>query len=143
MKVPLRVSSNFYSALASIALLVFVGIACNMQSDDDWKNALANKKLSRASNAGSFSDKTTFYFCPSGEYAMQTQSSGFSTGGAGTLSTASEDAELGRWDVDSGTLTLHPQNGESRQYGLSQGSDSNVIVLDGRGYLVESQDDCQ
>lgn len=142
MNIPRRRFSQHSSAIASLVLLVFVGLACNLQSDDDWKKALANKKLSRASTSGSISDKTVFYFCPNGDYAMQSQFSGLSTGGAGTLSMANEDVELGKWSIRSGSLVVQPQNSEMRQYDLSMGSDSNVIELNGNGYLVDPQNEC-
>ena len=126
------------------ALILFTSaFACNMQSDDEWTRSLEHVKLSRASNSGSVSNKTIYYFCPGGEYAMLTQFSGFSGGGAGTLSMADEDVERGRWRVRSGELLLQNENGESRQLGLGTGMDENVVQLDGVGYLAERQNECQ
>jgi hypothetical protein len=135
--------SNQYSAAFAVIVILLIGLSCNIKSDDDWSRSLAHKKLSRASTSGSISDKVVFYFCPNGEYAMVTQFSGFSGGGAGTLSMADEDVELGRWSVRSGSLTVQPQNAESREYGLSQGTDQDVIQLNGNGYLVETHSECQ
>jgi len=89
------------------------------------------------------STNVNIYFCPSGEYAMQSQFSGFSTGGAGTLSSADEDVEYGKWKVESGTLTLRSQNGKSHEYSLSQGLDDKVIELNGNGYLVSTHNECE
>lgn len=135
--------SNRITAAFAVIAMVTLAIACNLKTDDAWKSELADKKLSRASNSGSFSDKVVFYFCPNGEYAMQTQTSGFSTGGVGTLSMADEDVELGRWTVSGGNLMLKPETGERREYSLSSGLDQDVIEVGGAGYLVEPQSECR
>ena len=135
--------SNFQSAMLALLLATIAGIACNLKTDDAWKSELADKKLSRASSSSSFSDKVVFYFCPNGEYAMQTQSSGFSTGGAGTLSMADEDVEFGRWTVSDGSLLLQPEKGDRREIGLSSGMDQDVIELNDDGYLVETHSECK
>ena len=80
--------SKHMSAVTTLFVLLTVALACNLRTDSDWKNELGGKKLSRANNSGSVSTKINIYFCPTGEYAMQSQFSGFSTGGAGTLSSA-------------------------------------------------------
>lgn len=146
MNIRRRNSTSDQIAILAFISLVFIGIACTCgggRSDQEWNRMLAYKKLSRASNSGAVSDKVNFYFCPSGDYAMQTQFSGFSGGGAGTLSMASEDVELGRWAVKNGVLYLRSQNGEDRQYGLSIGSDNDVVRLNGDGYLVDTQNECE
>jgi hypothetical protein len=143
MKSLFTVFIKHQAALAAVIMILLVGVACNSKSDEEWTRDLANKKLSRASNSGSLSNKTMFYFCPGGEYAMVTQFSGFSGGGAGTLSMADEEVERGRWVVRSGTLLVQAENGERRQYDLGEGADSNVVQLEGTGYLVESQSECQ
>jgi hypothetical protein len=126
------------------AVFVFTAaFACNLQSDEEWTRELEHVKLSRASNSGSLSNKTIFYFCPGGEYAMITQFSGFSGGGAGTLSMADEDIERGRWMVQSGNLLVQNEKGERREYGLGKGADENVLQLDGVGYLAERHRECQ
>ena len=130
-------------AFAAVVVIFTGAFACNFQSDEEWTRGLEHKKLSRASNSGSLSNKTIFYFCPGGEYAMITQFSGFSGGGAGTLSMADEDVERGRWTVRSGNLVVQNENGERREYGLGKGADHDVIQLDGNGYLVEGQGECQ
>lgn len=92
-------SANDPIAIIAVVSIIFIGLACTCgggRSDQEWNRVLAYKKLSRASNSGAVSDKVNFFFCPSGDYAMQTQFSGFSGGGAGTLSMASEDVE---WDA--------------------------------------------
>ena len=133
-------------AIIAVISLIFIGLACTCgggRSDQEWNRVLAYKKLSRAANSGAVSDRVNFFFCPSGDYAMQTQFSGFSGGGAGTLSMASEDVELGRWAVKNGVLYLRSQNGGDRQYDLSVGSDDDVIRLNGDGYLVDTQNECE
>lgn len=135
--------SDQLMAVFAVALLLAAGLACNLKSDDEWKRELAHKKLSRASTSGSISDKVTFYFCPTGEYAKQSEFSGYSPGGAGTLSMADSDVELGRWEVRSGTLVLRSQTGETSEYSINQGSDGDVIQLNGNGYLVTTHNECQ
>ena len=137
-------TTNNSLALVAFAAVIFTALGCNgsRYSDQEWSKMLAYKKLSRASNSGSVSTKTNFYFCPSGEYAMQTQFSGFSGGGAGTLSMADEDVELGRWVVKNGTLYVQAENGERREYDLSVADGGNVIRLNGAGYLVDTQNEC-
>lgn len=134
---------NFQSAVLALLLAMIVGIGCNLKTDEAWKSELADKKLSRASSSGSFSDKVIFYFCPDGEYAMQTQTSGFSAGGAGTLSMADEDVEFGRWTVSGGSLLVQPEKGERREISLSSRMDQDVIELNGDGYLVETHSECK
>jgi hypothetical protein len=135
--------SKHFAAIAALLVLLSVGLGCNLRSDADWKQELGRKKLSRAKYSGSVSTMTNFYFCPSGEYAKQTQFSGFSTGGAGTLSAANEDVELGSWTVESSTLILKSQDGKTYEFSLSQGADGNVIELDGTGYLVTTHNECE
>ena len=74
---------------------------------------------------------------------MQRQFSGFSTGGSGSLSMANEDFETGKWRVNSGTLILQSQDGETVEYELLQGRDEDVISLDGTGYLVSTHNECE
>jgi hypothetical protein len=136
------VFSRQMGALAALILVLSVGLACNMRSDAEWKQMLGGKKLSKASNSGAISDKVDIYFCPSGEYGMETQFTGFSTGGAGTLSMADSDVEYGQWSVSSGTLVLVSQNGERREYSISQGMDTEVVELNGNGYLVTRHNEC-
>jgi hypothetical protein len=137
-------TNNQSLALVAFAAVTFVALGGNgsRYSDQEWSKMLAYKKLSRASNSGSVSTKTNFYFCPSGEYAMQTQFSGFSGGGAGTLSMADEDVELGRWVEKNGTLYLQAENGERREYDLAVADGGDVIRLNGQGYLVDTQNEC-
>lgn len=137
-------TNNHSLAIVAVVAVLFVALGCNESrySDQEWSKMLAYKKLSRASNSGSVSTKTNFYFCPSGEYAMQTQFSGFSGGGAGTLSMADEDVELGRWVVKNGTLYVQNENGEQRQYDLSFADGGDVVRLNGQGYLVDTHNEC-
>lgn len=134
--------SKHVSAVTAVFTIISVLLACNMRSDSDWQKELGGKKLSRASNSGSLSNKVDIYFCPSGEYGMVTQFSGFSGGGAGTLSVADEDSEYGRWTVTSSTLVLQSQDGKRHEYDISQGSDESVIELNGNGYLVTRHNEC-
>ena len=134
--------SKHLAAILSFGVLLAVGLGCDRKTDGEWKHELGGKKLSRAKNSGSVSNSTNIYFCASGEYALQTQFSGFSTGGVGTLSMADEDVELGRWTVDSGTLILQAQDGKRQEYELSEGSDADVVLLDGTGYLVRTHNEC-
>jgi hypothetical protein len=146
MKLFNGVFAKHFSAFVALIVLMAVGLACSNKSDAEWKKELGGKKLSSAKTSGSLSDKTNIWFCPSGEYLMQKQFSGYSTGGGGTLSMADEDTEYGTWRVDSGVLILEPQqggSGEVSRYDLSQGMDSNVVELGGRGYLVESHNECR
>ena len=135
--------SRHFVALIAFGVIIAVGLGCNLKSDSEWKKELSSKKLSRASNSGSVSTKVNIYFCSNGEYAKQSQFSGFSTGGAGTLSMADEDVELGRWTVDSGTLVLRSEAGETEEYNISQGFDAEVIELNGNGYLVSTHNECE
>src|SRR5690242_11833309 len=89
--------SKYSAAFLSVCVLMGVGFGCKMKPDSAWKSELGGKKLSRANNSGSVSSNVNIYFCPSGEYALQSQFTGFSTGGAGTLSTANERVEYGHW----------------------------------------------
>jgi len=137
-------TTNQSLAIIAVVAVLFVALGCDGAgySDEEWSKQLAYKKLSRASNSGSVSTKTNFYFCPSGEYAMQTQFSGFSGGGAGTLSMADEDVELGRWVVKNGTLYVQTETGERRQYDLSVADGGDVIRLNGQGFLVSTHNEC-
>ena len=142
----LRISrtNNQSLAIVAVAGVLFIALGCGgtQLSDKEWSNQLAYKKLSRASNSGSVSTKTNFYFCPTGEYARQTQFSGFSGGGAGTLSMADEDIELGRWMVKNGVLYVQAENGERRQYDLASVDGGEVIGLEGQGYVVDTHNEC-
>jgi hypothetical protein len=143
MKTMKRIFTKHFTALAALAILVFAALGCGeMKSDSDWKRELGGKKLSMAKTSGSISDKVEIWFCASGEFARRTQFSGFSGGGAGTLSMANEDVETGSWRVESGTLILQPENGETRQYDISQSS-GDVITLNGNNYLIESHNECR
>ena len=143
MKTLRSIFTKHFTALAALAILVFAGLGCGeMKSDSDWKRELGGKKLSMAKTSGSISDKVEIWFCSSGEFARRTQFSGFSGGGGGTLSMANEDVETGSWRVESCTLILQPENGETLQYDISQSS-SDVIALNERNYLVESHSECR
>ena len=143
MKLFKRIFTEHLTALTALAILVFAALGCGeMKSDADWKRELGGKKLSMAKTSGSISDKVEIWFCSSGEFARRTQFSGFSAGGGGTLSMADEDVESGTWRVESGTLILQPENGKTSQYDISQSS-SDVIALNGNGYLVESHSECR
>lgn len=135
--------SRYITAALSLAVLLCVGLSCKVKPDSEWKSELGGKQLSRASNSGAVSSKVSIYFCPSGEYALQSQFSGYSTGGAGTLSMANEDVEYGHWTVENSTLILRSQKGQTRQYEMFQGMDDNVIELDGAGYLVTTHNECE
>src|SRR5687767_13410430 len=128
-----RIFSKHFSTFPAALVLLLVVLGCNSRSDTEWTKILGNKKLSMAKTSGSISDKTDIWFCPSGEYAMRTQFSGFSTGGAGTLSMADEDFEYGNWRVESGVLILRSQDGQTSRYDISQEMDEDVISLDGSG----------
>lgn len=143
MKISERIFTKHFTAPAALAVLVFAALGCGeMKSDVDWKRELGGKKLSMAKTSGSISDKVEIWFCSSGEFARRTQFSGFSSGGGGTLSMADEDVETGSWRVESRTLILQPENGKTSQYDISQSS-SDVIELNGNGYLVENHSECR
>jgi len=132
------------AAFLSFGLLLALGLGCTGgKTVGEWRNELGGRKLTRAKSSGSISDRVDIYFCSTGEYALQTQFSGFSTGGAGSLSMADEDVELGRWDVDGGTLILQSQDGSRREYSLSESTDPSVLELDGSGYLVSRHNECR
>jgi uncharacterized lipoprotein NlpE involved in copper resistance len=137
-----RAFSKHFTALAALMILLFTGLACNSRSDAEWTRILADKKLSMAKTSGSISDKVNIWFCPSGEYVMQKQFTGFSTGGGGTLSMADEDVEYGRWQILSSTLVLRAQSGERTEFLISQGFEENVVSLDNDDYLVTSHAEC-
>jgi hypothetical protein len=143
MKIHGPAFSKHFAPVAAFVIVLSVGLGCNFVSDDQWKSALSGKKLTRASTSGSFSDKITLYFCSNGDYGKQTDSTGFSPGGAGSLSMASNDVEYGRWKVDSSVLVLESQKGETFSYELGRGNDDNVIVIGGNGYLVTTQNECE
>ena len=130
------------AAVLSLGILLSIGLGCASKSDNEWRAELSGKKLSRASNSGAISNSVNIYFCADGRYAMERQFSGFSTGGAATLSMADEEVELGRWTVQSSTLILQSRDGERHEYGLSQANDPEVIELDGIGYLAAEHDGC-
>lgn len=142
IKTFIRIFTKHFLAIIALSLLIFIGLACNFTSDSDWKRELGSKKLTMAKTSGSISDRVDIWFCASGEYAMRTQFSGFSGGGGSSLSMADEDFEQGTWTVESGMLILNPQNGKNHEYSISAGMDSNVIKLDGRGYLVSGHNEC-
>ena len=135
--------SKHFSFFIAVFLMLIIILGCKSKSDSDWAKILGNKKLTTAKTSGSISNKTNIWFCPSGEYAMQRQFSGFSTGGSGSLSMANEDFETGKWRVNSGTLILQSQDGETVEYELLQGRDEDVISLDGTGYLVSTHNACE
>ena len=138
-----RTYANQISFVLALTILVSVVLGCGQpKSDAEWKSALAGKKLSMASNSGSFSYRYDIWFCGSGEYAARRQTSGFSTGGAGTLSMADEDAEQGRWRVEAGKLIVEPENGQRQQLELEQTA-ADVISLEGNKFLVESHNECR
>ena len=134
--------SNLAVTIAVVSLMLTVVLGCNSRSDAEWKDLLGGNKLSRADNSGSVSTKTTIYFCPTGDYAMQIDFSGYSTGGAGTLSMADNDVELGRWQVDAGVLKLQSQEGKTHEYSLGESSERAVVKLDGSGYMLAPHNEC-
>jgi hypothetical protein len=113
--------SRYTAAILTLCVLLCVGLGCKVKPDSEWKSQLGGKRLSRANNSGAVSSKLDIYFCSNGEYALQSQFSGFSTGGAGTLSMADEDIEYGRWTVEHSTLILRSQNGKTHEYEIFQG----------------------
>jgi hypothetical protein len=129
-------TKHFAGAIA-LSLLMFLVLGC-FKSDEQWKKELAFKKLTTAKTSGSISDRVDIYFCPNGEYARRTDF----VGNSGGFSMANEDYEFGRWTVESGNLVLQSEQGKTYQYDLSQGTDSNVIKLNGTGYLVTQHDKC-
>lgn len=137
-----HILSKHFSTFPAGFVLLFVVLGCNSRSDAEWTKILGNKKLSAVKTSGSISDKTNIWFCTTGEYAMQRQFSGFSTGGGGMLSMADEEYEYGRWRVEAGTLILRSQDGETSRYDISQRTDENVISLNGNGYLVSTHNEC-
>lgn len=143
MKMKEHRARNCGTALIALALLIAAALGCNITSDEEWVKGLAHKKLTRAETSGAISDRIDIYFCPNGEYAKQTQFTGFSGGGAGTLSMADEQTELGRWTVTGGVLYLQSQEGNRSEYTLSQGMDAEVVQLNGDGFLVTTHRECQ
>lgn len=131
--------TKHFSALAAFAVLLFISLACNFRSDSEWKRELGGKKLSSAKTSGSISDKIEIWFCPSGEYAKRTEFVGVS----GDFTMADADVEQGKWKIESGVLILRSQDGKTSEYDISQGIDSDVIRLNGNGYLVDSHDECR
>ena len=125
------------AAVTVLGLLMFFALGC-FKSDEQWKNNLAHKKLTTAKTSGSISDRIDIYFCPNGDYAKRTDF----VGNSGGFSMANEDYEIGRWTVESGTLILQSDQGNTSQYNLSNGNDGNVIRLNGTGYLVTEHDKC-
>ena len=131
-------------ALAALGALIIVTLGCfGTGSVSDWESQLAGKKLAMAKNSGALSDSMQIWFCSSGKFLAKKQSSGFSGGGSGTLSTAGEEVEVGRWSVNSSKLVLQDEKGEKLELELATGGDSNVIKLNGTGFLVTSHSsDC-
>jgi hypothetical protein len=132
-----------FSALLGLGLVVFISLACGFQSDADWQRELGEKKLTFAKTSGSISDKINIWFCPNGQYAKETQFTGFSGGGGGDFSVADRDGELGNWKVENGVLILQSEEGKTSRYDLSKGTDNNLIRLNGNGYLVTSHNECR
>jgi hypothetical protein len=132
-----QIFTKHFSSLLALGCLIFFVLGC-FKSDDNWKNHLAHKKLTSAKTSGSISDRVDIYFCPSGEYAKRTDF----VGNSGGFSMANEDVEYGSWTVESGTLILQSEDGKTTQYSLSQGTDNNVIKLNGTGFLVTQHDKC-
>lgn len=138
-----RIFTKHFSAVISLSIVVFIALGCGCKSDAEWQNTLGGKKLTMAKTSNGLSDKVEIWFCPTGEYAKKTQFSGFSGGGGGDLSVASQDGELGIWKVESGVLYLKSQDGKTSSYDISQGMDSNVISLNNRNYLVTNHNECR
>ena len=138
-----RIFRKHLAALPAVIILLAVALACDTRSDADWKNELHGKKLSMASTSGSISDRIDIWFCGSGEYALRRQFSGMSGGGGGTLSMADEDFEQGKWIVESSTLILQSQDGQTSEFSISQGTDQDVIYLNDTGYLVTQHGECR
>ena len=130
--------TKHFSAIMALGLLVFVALACGFKSDSDWKRELGGMKLTYAKTTGSISDRIDIWLCPSGEYAKRTDFVGVS----GDFTSADADVEEGKWTVESGTLILQSQDGKTTEYDLSKGTDSNVIRLNGNGYLVTRHNEC-
>jgi hypothetical protein len=143
MKSVKRIFGKHLAALTAGIILLFVALACDTKSDADWKNELHGKKLTMASTSGSFSDRIDIWFCGSGEYALRSESTGMSGGGGGTLSMASEDFEQGKWSVESSTLILQSQDGQTGEYSISPGTEQDVIYLNGNAYLVTEHGECR
>ena len=135
----MRILAEHFSSLVAVLVVLGVGVGCNFKPDADWKRELHGKKLTMAKTSGSISDRVDIWFCGSGDYAKRTQFSGLSGG----FSTADEKYELGNWTVESGTLILRSQQGETSEYSISQGMDDNVIKLNGTGYLVTNHSECR
>jgi hypothetical protein len=138
MKIFGQLFKKHFSAIIVLSLLVFIALACDTKSDSEWESELGGKKLTTAKTSGSISDKIEIWFCPSGEYAKRTEFVGVS----GDFTMADADVEQGRWTIDSGVLTLTSGDGKTSQYDLSPGTDSDVIRLNGTGYLVERHNRC-
>lgn len=139
--------SRHYSFFAALALLIFVALGCGeirddrvsqRQSGSDWRRELAGKKLTTVKSSGSFSDRIDIWFCSSGEYFFRKETTGFSTGGVGTGSYASQNTEHGTWSVDSSTLTFRPDKAEAGDVQVSRGSGGNIIKLNAVAYQVSS-----
>lgn len=131
------------SGIAAISIVLLLALGCNMRSDEEWTRVLGNRMLTKASTSGAISDRVMLYFCPNGEYARVVETTGFSGGGTGTLSLAGESVELGRWQVNGGTLTLRSQDGEQREFSLFSGTDENVVQLNGDNFLLGTHDECK
>ncbi|MBX7171176.1 MAG: hypothetical protein K1X72_09470 [Pyrinomonadaceae bacterium] len=139
----MNILGKHLSAVLAVLVILCIGLGCNLKSDSDWKQELHGKKLTMAKTSGSISDRIDIWFCGSGEYARKTQFSGYSGGGYGDFSMANENVELGNWGVESGTLILQSEKGETTEYSISQGMDNNVIKLNGTGYLVTTHNECR
>ncbi len=123
-------------------MLLVMGCAC-AQSDEDLKTLLQDKKLSTASSSGASSSSNEIYFCPNGEYAWVFESSIYSTGGAGTLSSGGRSVERGRWDIQGGSVVMQSSEGENHELPVSRGMDENVITLGTLNYLIGTHNECE
>lgn len=138
MNTSISLFTKHFSAILAVGLLVFVALACGVTSDDEWQRELGGKKLTWAKTKGSISDRIDIWFCASGEYAKRTEFVGVS----GEFTSADADVEQGSWTVESGTLILKSQDGKTSEYDLSIGTDSNVVRLNGDGFLVTRHNEC-
>lgn len=112
----------------------------------EWQTYLRGKHLLYLNTSGSFSDRIDIYLCPSGSFYYQSNTAGFSRGGVGIGTLASENKNRGTWRVTSrggDQLILEFASGEIYEYTLQQRQTGGGISLNGRRYFVQTDAGCQ
>lgn len=110
-----------------------------------WTTRLNGKKLQYLNTKYGISDKIVINLCTNGQFGYSNNSSGMS-GGASTLTYASQDGGQGTWKIINrgqlGVLILNFNNGELAEYQLTNRAAKGEINMNGRRYFVENSTAC-